>query len=192
MSRNTAIATERERLAQLMRERALTWESVVLSSGKRSPYYLDSKQVLLDPEGAELAGLLGYRQLRSYEPRAVGGLTMGADPIVCAITAAAWAAGDHWTAFFVRKEPRKHGLQNWIEGPFIGEGTPVCIVDDVLTTGSSLLHAIDRARAQGAIIRAVMVVVDREEGGKEAVEAAAPDAEFSALFTASDLLADKG
>lgn len=176
-------------LRALLRERSLIRESVVLSSGRRTSHYFDARQVLLDPEGAALAGALGYRRLASAAPRAVGGLTLGADPLVCAITAAAWADGEHWTGFFVRKEAKRHGLQQWIEGPFIEEGTPVAVVDDVLTTGGSLLAAVDKARRAGGVVVAALVAIDREEGGREAVEAVLGDAPLHALCTASQLLA---
>jgi orotate phosphoribosyltransferase len=165
-------------------------ESVVLSSGKRSSYYFDARQVLLDPEGAELAGRLGYAALAPTTPNAVGGLTLGADPLVCAISAAAWADGVRWTGFFVRKEAKKHGLQQWIEGPFLEEGTPVAVVDDVLTSGGSLITAIDRSRKAGAVVVGALVVVDREEGGRAAVEADLGGAPLISLFTASELLAE--
>ncbi len=182
--------TERHRLGALLAERALFRESVVLASGRRSDYYLDVRQVLLDPEGAHLAGRLAYPLLAAEDPRAVGGLTLGADPLVCAVSAAAYADGTHWTGFFVRKEAKKHGLQHWIEGPFVEEGTPVAIVDDVLTSGGSMLTALERARAAGAEVVAALVVVDREEdGGRAAVEAELGGAPFHALFTAQELLA---
>ena len=176
------------RLLHLLREHALTRESVVLSSGKRSSYYVDARQVLLDPEGASLAGRLGYGHLATAAPRAVGGLTLGADPLVCAISAAAWADGERWTGFFVRKEAKKHGLQQWIEGPFIEEGTPVAVVDDVLTTGGSLLTAIDRARKAGGVVVGALVVLDREEGGREAVEDVLDGAPLHALVTSAELI----
>ena len=186
----TPEAADRARLATLLRDHARLWESVVLSSGRRSSYYFDARQVLLDPEGAQLAGRLGYAALRGLAPRAVGGRTLGADPLVCAISAAAWAAGERWTGFFVRKEAKRHGLQQWIEGPFIEEGTPVCVVDDVLTTGASLVAAIDRARKAGGVVRGALVVVDRgEEGGGEAVGAALEGAPLIALFHAGELTA---
>ena len=144
--------------------------------------------MLLDPEGAELAGRLAYEALRPLAPRAVGGLTLGADPLVCATSAAAWAAGERWTGFFVRKEAKKHGLQQWIEGPFIEEGTPVAVVDDVLTSGGSLRLGIERARQAGGEVVAALVVVDRGEGGREAVAEDLGDAPLHALFTAEELL----
>ncbi len=180
----------RARLHTLLHDRALIRESVILSSGKRSSYYWDARQVLLDPEGAMLAGRLAYEQLRELGPVAVGGPTSAADPFVCAITAAAYADGTHWTGFFVRKEAKKYGLQNWIEGPFIEEGTPVVVVDDTMTSGGSVLLAIDKARAAGANVVGAMVVIDRQEGGRENVEQVLNGAPLMSLFTAADILGD--
>ena len=141
----------RARLTTLLRERALVRESVVLSSGRRSSYYFDARQVLLDPEGAALAGRADVATTsRPPGPRAVGGLTLGADPLVCAVSATAWAGGERVTGFFVRKEAKKHGLQQWIEGPFIEEGTPVAVVDDVLTSGRLAGRRRSRRRARPA------------------------------------------
>ena len=178
----------RARLTTLLRERALVRESVVLSSGRRSSYYFDARQVLLDPEGAALSGELMWRDLAPSGPRAVGGLTLGADPLVCAVSATAWAAGERVTGFFVRKEAKKHGLQQWIEGPFIEEGTPVAVVDDVLTSGGSLVAAIEKARQAGGVVVSAAVVIDRGEGGREAAEAALDGAPLFALYTAEELL----
>lgn len=181
----------RTRLLTMLRELALTRESVRLSSGKRSSYYLDARQVLLDPEGATLAGRIGFELLRRHSPSAVGGLTLGADPLVSAVSLAAWAAGERWTGFLIRKEAKSHGLQQWIEGPFIEEGTPVVVVDDVLTSGGSLLTAIERARQAGGDVRAALVVVDRQEDdGRRRVEQVLGDAPLHAVFTAPEILGD--
>lgn len=184
----TATSDSRARLTTLLRERALVRESVVLSSGRRSSYYFDARQVLLDPEGAALAGELMWHDLASSGPRAVGGLTLGADPLVCAVSATAWAAGERVTGFFVRKEAKKHGLQQWIEGPFIEEGTPVAVVDDVLTSGGSLVAAVEKARQAGGVVVSAAVVIDRGEGGRETAEAALDGAPLHALYTAQELL----
>jgi len=178
----------RDRLAGLLRERALIREAVTLSSGRRSSWYFDARQVLLDPEGAALAGDLAWDALAPAAPAAVGGLTLGADPLVCAVSAAAWARGQRVTGFFVRKEAKKHGLQQWIEGPFIEEGTPVAVVDDVLTSGGSLVAAIEKARQAGGVVAAALVVIDRGEGGRAAAERALDGAPLHALFTAGELL----
>lgn len=179
---------DRDRLKTLLREHALVRESVVLSSGRRSSYYFDARQVLLDPEGAALAGALMWDALAAAAPRAVGGLTLGADPLVCAVSATAWSAGERVTGFFVRKEAKKHGMQQWIEGPFIEEGTPVAVVDDVLTSGGSLVAAIEKARQAGGVVVAAAVVIDRGEGGREAAASALGEAPLHALFSAAELL----
>jgi orotate phosphoribosyltransferase len=173
-------AADRSRLGTLLREHALVRESVVLASGRRSSYYFDARQVLLEPEGAALSGALAWEALR--------GLTLGADPLVCAVSAAAWAEGRRVTGFFVRKEAKKHGLQQWIEGPFIEEGTPVAVVDDVLTSGGSLIAAVEKARQAGGVVVAALVVIDRDEGGREAAAAVLGDAPLHSLFTAPELL----
>jgi orotate phosphoribosyltransferase len=181
-------AASQERLARLLVERALVRESVVLSSGRRSSHYFDARQVLLDPEGAALAGGLAWNLLAPSQPHAVGGLTMGADPLVCATSRAAWDAGRHVTGFFVRKEAKKHGLQQWIEGPFIEEGTPVAVVDDVLTSGGSLVAAIEKARQAGGVVVAGLVVIDRGESGAEVARDALGEAPLHALFHGPELL----
>lgn len=185
-----SVPDARARLGHLLREHALIRESVVLSSGRRSSYYFDARQVLLDPEGAALAGLLAWDLLAPAGPSAVGGLTMGADPLVCATSLSAWGTGTRVTGFFVRKEAKKHGLQQWIEGPFIEEGTPVAVVDDVLTSGGSLMTAVERARQAGGVVVAALVVIDRSEGGRDAVAQTLGDAPLHALFSAPELLED--
>jgi orotate phosphoribosyltransferase len=184
----TTASDSRARLATLLREHALVRESVVLASGRRSSFYFDARQVLLDPEGASLAGALMWSGIAPSAPSAVGGLTLGADPLVCAVSATAWAQGRRVTGFFVRKEAKKHGLQQWIEGPFIEEGTPVAVVDDVLTSGGSLVLAIEKARQAGGVVVSAAVVIDRGEGGREVAEQALDGAPLAVLYTAQELL----
>lgn len=178
----------RARLAQLLKDHAVIHESVKLSSGKRSSYYIDARQVLLDPEGAALSGALAWDLLAPADPKAVGGLTLGADPLVCATSAAAWSQGRRVTGFFVRKDAKTHGLQQWIEGPFIEEGTPVAVVDDVLTSGGSLAKAVEMTRKAGGVVVAALVVIDREEGGAAHINELLDGAPLHALFTAQELL----
>ena len=109
---------------------------------------------------------------------------------MCAVSAAAWSNGRRVTGFFIRKEAKKHGLQQWVEGPFIEEGTPVAVIDDVLTSGGSLATAIEKARQAGGVVTAAVVVIDREEGGREAIEQLLDGAPLLTLFTANELLAD--
>ena len=187
------VEPDRDRLLTMMRELALTRESVRLSSGRRSTHYFDARQVLLDPEGATLAGRIGFETIRPSAPGAVGGLTLGADPLVSAISLAAWTAGERWNGFLVRKDAKPHGLQQWLEGPFIEEGAPVAVVDDVLTSGGSLRTAIERTRQAGGVVVAALVVVDREEDdGRARVEEVLGGAPLHAIFTASEILGDGG
>ncbi len=185
---NESLDEARDGLAAQLRRDALTREKVRLASGKMADFYFDARQVLLDPEGAQRSGRLAYQALQASAPQAVGGLTLGADPLVCSTSAAAWEAGERWTGFFIRKEAKKHGLQQWLEGPFIEEGTPVALVDDVLTSGGSMITSIERARQAGGVVVAALVVVDREEGGREAVEAVLEGAPLHAIYSAGELL----
>lgn len=158
-----------------------------MSGGGRSSHYFDARQVLLDPEGARLAGHLGYRALAPSAPLAVGGPSSSADAFVCAITASAWTDSVRWNGFFVRGAASRYGFQNWIDGPFIEEGTPVSVVDDTLMTGATLVGAIERARAAGGVVVSALVLIDREEGGRQAVEDALDGAPLTALFTAAEV-----
>ncbi|GAB4120007.1 MAG: orotate phosphoribosyltransferase [Acidobacteriota bacterium] len=179
----------RSRLLELLRERSLKLGRFTLTSGQTSHYYFDSKFTTLHPEGAYLTARLLLEEIRArkVEARAIGGLTLGADPVVSAVAAVSWAERGRYTplaAFIVRKEPKKHGTQRYIEGLEAQPGTPVIIVDDVCTTGGSTLKAIAGAEEAGLVVAAVFCVVDREQGGREAL-ARYP---FYPLFTARELL----
>jgi len=182
--------SEKERLLNLLREKSLKLGRFTLVSGQTSNYYFDSKFTTLDPEGAYLTARLMLQELkeRSVEAEAIGGLTLGADPIVSAVAAVSFAQPGIYKpvrAFIVRKEPKKHGTQRFIEGYEPEAGTPVIIVDDVCTTGGSTLKAIRSAEDAGMKVVAVLCLVDREQGGREALEGYS----FYPLFTAGDLLA---
>ena len=176
----------RARLLVLLKTLSYEEREVVLASGKRSNFYIDCKQAALTAEGHFLVGTLICDVLFSEAPevRAVGGLTMGADPLASAAATVSWQLGRPLDAFYVRKEPKGHGTQKWLEGDKrVVPGTPVAIVEDVCTTGGSTLKAIERARLHGLDVRRVVALVDREEGGREAVEKEAP---FNALYRQSD------
>lgn len=169
-----------------------------LSSGGRSDYYIDCRTTTLHAEGGRLTGLALLDLLHEHKlkPAAVGGLTMGADPIVSNVaTASAWYAQEHHGSplihgFLVRKAEKAHGTARRIEG-FFEQGAPVVIVDDVCTTGGSTIAAIEAARDSGMNVIAVVCLVEREEaGGREAVETAAQGAPFLRLFTANDVRAE--
>lgn len=169
-----------------------------LSSGGTSDYYIDCRTTTLSGEGGRLTGAVVLDLIREHrlQPRAVGGLTLGADPIVSNVTAAsAWRALDHPGAavldgFLVRKAEKNHGAGRLIEG-FCVSGAPVVIVDDVCTTGASTIAAIEAARQASMQILAVICLVEREEAqGRPAVEQAAPGAPFYRIFSASDIRAE--
>jgi orotate phosphoribosyltransferase len=176
------------RLKDLLRERSYERRRVVLTSGRESHFYIDGKQTSLHPEGAYLIGKLFLHRLRSQGPevRAVGGMTLGADPLVTAVAVVSHLEGHPLQAFIIRKEPKTHGTGQWIEGrKHIPEGTPVAILEDVVTTGGTTLRAIERAQMEGLRVVRVLALVDREEGGRERLGEAG--FRLEALFRRSDL-----
>src|ERR1700751_986252 len=157
------------RLIAELREHALVIGEVTLTSGAKAQYYVDAKRAVLRPEGfAALAALL-FPQLARWDATAVGGMTMGADPVACA----ALAGGARVKAFFVRKETKAHGLQRRIEGPPLDPDDRCAVVEDVVTTGGSTLAAIEAVNDAGLQICGVISVLDRLAGGGAAIEAAA-------------------
>ena len=184
-----AFATKRARLLELLRTRSFQEREVTLSSGLKSNFYIDCKKVSLHAEGAQLIGELFHMLIDEIAPDAVavGGLTLGADPLATATSVHSCLAGRPRDAFIVRKEPKGHGTQKWIEGEkLLRAGMPVVIVEDVITTGASTLKAIERARLYDLKVLRVLALVDRqEEGGRAAVEKEAP---VTALFTKQDFM----
>jgi orotate phosphoribosyltransferase len=178
----------RETLLAELREHALVIGEVTLSSGQAAQYYVDAKRALLRPPGIRAAGELVAAEARERGATAVGGMTMGADPLASA--AIAVEDGDGLVAFFVRKERKQHGLQRWIEGPMLDAGTPCLIVEDVVTTGGSTVRAIERVTEEGLEVAGIIAVVDRLAGGGEAIEAAA-GAPYRPLFTIDDVYPDR-
>jgi len=178
---------ERQRLLELFTKLAYERRKVILRSGKESDFDIDTKQAMLTAEGHYLVGRLVLAEVRSLVPdvQAVGGLTMGADPIASAVSLTSFLADRPIPAFYVRKEPKGHGTQQWVEGrKGIPDGSRVCVVEDVVTTGGSTLRAVERCRAEGLDVRGVVALVDRQEGGREAVEAAGM--KLRSLFLRSD------
>lgn len=177
----------RQALKELIQRRSLKRGTFTLSSGRTSNYYLDCKLVTLDPEGAVLTGYAVLELLESNGIRAeaIGGLTIGADPIVTAVAAVSYLEKKPLRAFLVRKEAKGHGRQRQIEGIEAKEVSRVVIVDEVCTTGESTLQAVRAAEAAGLEVVAVVSLVDREEGGSERVKKEYP---YFAVFTARELL----
>jgi len=176
------LALARARLVDELREHALVIGEVTLTSGARAQYYVDAKRAILRPQGFAALGALVAAQVSDWEGTAVGGMTMGADPVACA----ALAGGARAKAFFVRKDAKTHGLQRRIEGPLLAPDDRCVVVEDVVTTGGSTLAAIAALQEAGQQICGVISVLDRLAGGGEAIERAA-GAPYVALTTIDDV-----
>jgi len=184
--RNPSFARHHGRLLELLRELAYEQREVTLASGKKSNFYIDTKQVSLTAEGHFLVGQLlrGVVEHEAPEAEAIGGMTMGADPLASATSLTSFVAGKPLAAFYVRKEAKGHGTGAFLEGmKSLRPGMPVVVLEDVVTTGGSTLEAIERVRGAELDVRHVVALVDRQEGGREAIEREAP---FTALFTRGD------
>lgn len=160
-------------LDRLLLERSVKRGQFVLASGRTSTFYVDCRLTTMSAEGLNLIGRLGLSAIREkgWSPRAIGGLTMGADPVAYAIAAQTVAAPPIVNGFSVRKEAKAHGTARRVEGNF-NSGDPVVVVEDVITTGGSALRAIEAIREEGGTVLGVLAVVDREEGGRATLEAA--------------------
>ena len=180
----TQTADAADRLLELALERgALRYGDFTLSSGRKSSYYFDGRLLSLDPEGSYLIGNALLPMLANAGVSAIGGPTLGADPIVTAAAMASWEHGSPMPAFIVRKEAKGHGMAHLIEGA-VPEGAMVAIVDDTCTTGGSLFHAIDAAEAAGCKVGLVLAILDRNEGGSDAIRQRGY--RFEALLTAGE------
>lgn len=185
----------REALKALLLQKSVRTGKFTLASGKESDLYIDCRVTTLDAMGANMVGTLGWAKVRDSilhrfpNVSAIGGMTLGADPISLAIgmTSAQERGIDALRVFVVRKEPKGHGRNRRIEGNF-KPGDEVVVVDDVITTGGSTLKAIDAIEEEGGKVVAALVLVDREEGGKEAIEARGLP--VYALFTRKQLLSE--
>lgn len=177
----------RQRLLDLLRSLSYRKGEITLASGRKSDFYIDCRQTVLTAEGHFLVGWLFNRAVEEHAPqaRAVGGISVGADPLASATSLMSQFGLRPRNAFYIRKEPKKHGTGQWLEGTAtLEKGMPVVIVEDVITTGGSTLRAIERARDWGLDVVHVVALVDRqEEGGAQAVAAQAP---LTALFTRED------
>src|SRR5436305_8932591 len=176
----------KDRLVDELRTHALVIGEVTLTSGRTASYYVDAKRAVLRPAGFRALGELVAEKARAWDATAVGGLTMGADPVACA----ALAAGADVKAFFVRKETKAHGLQRRIEGPELDPGDRCLVVEDVVTTGRSTLQAIEAVQDAGLEIVGVTAVLDRLAGGADAIREAA-GAPYEPLTTIHDVYPDR-
>lgn len=178
---------ERARLIEIVKERSVRAGRFTLASGRESDFYVDVRQTALNAEGS---WLLGRLLLPMLQPGVVGvgGPTMGADPLVTALTVASWDAGRPVHGFLIRKAAKGHGTRRFVEGrSSLPDGSKVCIVEDTSTTGGSLITAVERARAEGLEVVQALVVVDRQEGAAERV-AAETGLTLEALLTRAELV----
>jgi orotate phosphoribosyltransferase len=178
----------REVLLAELREHALVIGEVTLSSGQKAQYYVDAKRALLRPSAFRAVGELIATEATDLGATAVGGMTMGADPLATAAIGS--DVGDGLVAFFVRKEKKEHGLQRWIEGPVLEPGTHCLVVEDVVTTGGSTVRAVERILEEGHEVAGVVSVVDRLAGGGDAIEQAGGKP-YRPLVTIDELYPDR-
>ncbi|HQI80340.1 MAG TPA: orotate phosphoribosyltransferase [Deltaproteobacteria bacterium] len=173
-----------DQLKALVKRDAVKFGKFILSSGKESDIYVDLRKVTLNPAGASAIGSLVYDIIKDRGIQAVGGMSIGADPIAVAVSLAAYQAGAEIMAFLVRKTQKGHGTGNVIEGP-VQPGLRALVVEDVITTGASTISAIERVREAGMEVDLVVAVFDRLEGGRAAIEACG--VEVRSLLNRSDL-----
>jgi orotate phosphoribosyltransferase len=180
--------TDQKLLTALLAERSSKKGHFILASGRESQFYIDARLTTMSPEGLSIIGRLGLEVLREsgWQVDAVGGLTLGADPISYAISRESAETDRPVRAFTVRKEAKTHGTGKVIEGPFRASDH-VAVIEDVITTGSSALRAIEAVRAAGGTVSGVLAVVDRQEGGRESLESAGIP--VIALATAAEIMA---
>jgi len=179
--------TEHERLVRMLATRSARRGKFTLASGRESTLYIDARLTTMTPDGQQLVGKLGCDALaaENWRPVAVGGLTMGADPIAYAICHASASTPHPVRAFAVRKEAKAHGTGKLVEGP-VANGDTVVVIEDTVTTGQSAAKAVDALRAIGAVPIGVLALVDREEGGREHLETLG--LRVRALTTASEIV----
>lgn len=175
---------DRARLIELIKEHALQFGDFTLASGKKAKFYLDCRKLTLHPLGANQIGAGMLELLGTDQPDAVGGMAIGADPISAATITLAGQEGENLLGFIVRKEVKQHGTGRQVEGP-VEPGMSAVIVEDVVTSGGSALKAVEAVREFGLKVDRILAVVDRLEGGREAVEAAG--LKLETLVTVRDL-----
>ena len=183
-SSSETVTYDARQLIELIKAHALQFGSFTLASGRQASFYLDCRKVTLHPQGANqiAAGMLGL--LADQPVQSVGGMAIGADPITAATITLAGQRGLDLLGFIVRKESKQHGTGRQVEGP-VASGMTAVIVEDVVTSGGSALKAVDAARAFGLQVEKILAVVDRQEGGREAIKAAG--LRLETLVTAADL-----
>jgi orotate phosphoribosyltransferase len=179
--------TDRDQLVRMLAARSARRGTFTLASGRQSSLYIDARLTTMTPDGQRLVGQLGLRAIADakWKADAVGGLTLGADPIAYAICHSSADTSRPLRAFTVRKEPKGYGAGRQVEGP-LARGDSVVIIEDVITTGGSASRAVEAVRREGGVPTGILALVDREEGGREALEALG--LEVRCLATASEII----
>lgn len=177
----------KKRLARLLMEKSYVAGDVVLTSGRKSDYYFDCKQTALHPEGSWLIGKLFLDMVDEPSIHGVGGMTLGADPLISAVTVVSYLEGRPLPGFIVRKASKGHGTNQYLEGlKNFQPGDRVAMLEDVVTTGGTLIKAIERVQDAGLTVATVLCVLDREEGGRDNLAAAGHA--LKSIFTRRELL----
>ena len=179
--------TDKDRLLTILKTLSYEEGDFILVSGKKSAYYIDAKETTLNPEGMHLVGKIMYKMVREIPGiDAVGGVSIGGDPLVCAVVLESYGKKDNLAGFIIRKEPKGHGTNRWIEGgKNLKDGMNIVILEDVVTTGGSSLKAIEATEKEGYNVKAIVAILDRLEGGKDTIES--KGYLFKSIFNLNDL-----
>lgn len=180
-----SISEVRQQLHRLILQKAYVREKVILSSGKESDYYIDARLLTLSAEGAYLCGRMILDLVKGSDVQAVGGPTLGADPMVGAVGSLSYQEGYPLDTFIIRKEPKKHGKQKQVEGPLLSPGMKVAVIDDVATTGKAFLESLDVLEPMGVKVEKLICIVNRREGADEAL--AKRGYKLTAMFDISEI-----
>ena len=180
----TDVEVLKDKLLTILAKQSYIEGKFILVSGKESNYYIDSKRTTLDAEGGTIVSVLFLRMLKQ-NVSAVGGISVGADSLSSGVSQVGYLFGEKIDAFYVRKEPKKHGTSKWIEGP-VKPGTSVSILEDVVTTGLSSLKAIEKVKEFGCNVKQVLAMVDRNQGGREAFRSLGLD--YTYLFDTQEVI----
>lgn len=179
-------SNDRDRLFRILQTNAFFREKIILSSGKESDYYIDARRVTLSPEGAYLGAKLILAMAKGEKIDAIGGPTLGADPLVGAIASLSFQEKIPVNTFIIRKAPKPHGKQQQIEGPLLKPGASVILIDDVATTGKAFIESFAVMHKEGFKVKKCICLVDRNEGGREAL--AKEGCSLEAIFNISEFL----
>lgn len=183
---SSTLITEKKRLLAILKEQSFFKEKIILSSGKESDYYIDARRVTLSAEGAYLAGKIILDMVAEEEFDAIGGPTLGADPMVGAVASLSFQQGKPCDTFIIRKSAKAHGKQQQVEGPLLPEGARVILIDDVATTGKAFIESLDVLHSMNIQVVKAICIIDRAEGAAQAVEA--KGCALHSIFTADDFL----